>query len=265
MLRNYRWTVMVVVLAASSAAAAQNGAAGNFEVASVKPMDPNAPIRVGVTVQPSGRVVLSGMPLQSIIHTAFGVAFWQISGGEDWVRKDIYVIEAKAPENSGITNFTYSLYDINDGRLREMLQAVLVDRFQLRVHRETKTGDVYELTRTERPLKLAPAKIPEGRDRASMRGNIGYARARWGLSFYSMPQLAKFASDYIVRASVVDRTNLSGEYDYTQMVPDPDPSLTGDDTDSFLRLLKDVGLELKRSKGSVETLVIDSAAKPTPD
>lgn len=60
-----------------------------------------------------------------------------------------------------------------------MLQDLLLDRFQLRVHRETKTGDVYQLIRTDKPLGLNPAKIPEGRDPMSIRGSIGYAGGRW--------------------------------------------------------------------------------------
>ena len=90
-----------------------------------------------------------------------------------------------------------------------------VYRFQLRVHRETKTGDVHELTRTDKPLGLSPAKIPEGRDPRSIRGDIGYAVARWVIRSYSMPQSAEFASSRVVRARVVDLTNVSGLYDYT--------------------------------------------------
>jgi uncharacterized protein (TIGR03435 family) len=266
--RNYRWTLVVLLLAcwAVSPATAQNGAANRFEVASVKPVvpNPNVPLMAGVTVRPGGRVVLSGMPLKGLIGTAFRLSFWQISGGDNWMDKDLYVIEAKAPENSGITNFNYSLYDIDDARLREMLQALLIDRFQLRVHRETKTGDAHQLTRTNKPLGLSPAKIPEGGDPASIRGDIGYAGGRWVIRSFTMPQLAKFASSYVVRASVVDLTNLSGAYDYTQTVPDQDPNYS-DNTDSFLRLLRDVGLELKRSRGPVETLVIDSAERPSPN
>jgi uncharacterized protein (TIGR03435 family) len=265
---NSRWTIVVLLAACSavSPAAAQNGAANRFEVASVKPTvpNPNVPLMAGVTVHPGGRVVLSGMSLKGLIGTAFRLSFWQMSGGEDWMGKDLYTIEAKTPENSGITNFNYSLYDIDDARLREMLQALLIDRFQLRVHRDTKTGDVYQLTRTDKPLGLNPAKIPEGRDPASIRGDIGYAGGRWVIRSSALPQLAKFASSYVVRASVVDLTNLSGAYDYTQTVPDQDPNYS-DNTDSFLRLLKDVGLELKRSRGPVEILVIDGAARPSPN
>ena len=102
------------------------------------------------------------------------------------------------------------------------------------------------------------------RDPSSILSDIGYAAARWVIRSYSMPQLVKFASTYVVRAPVVDLTEVSGTYDYTQAVRDQDPNY-GDNTDSFLRMLKDVGLELRRREGPVEMFVIDSAAKPSPD
>jgi uncharacterized protein (TIGR03435 family) len=64
-------------------------------------------------------------------------------------------------------------------------------------------------------------------------------------------------------------TNLSGLYDYKQTGTE-ERFGTGadfqiDTTNSFLRLLKEVGLELKRTRGPVETLVIESAVRPSPD
>jgi uncharacterized protein (TIGR03435 family) len=208
------------------------------------------------------------MSLKALITTAFRLSFWQISGGEDWIRTDLYTVEAKAPENSGITNFNYSLYDIDDVRLRQMLQGLLMDRFQLRVHRDTKTGDVYQLTRTDKPLRLIPATIPQGVNQSAIYSNIGRVDGKWALQSFTMPQLAKWASSTVLHASVVDRTNLTGAYDYTQKVLEQDSvpdDYTASANDSFLRLLKEVGLELKRSKGPVEMLVIDSAAKPSPN
>ena len=57
---------------------------------------------------------------------------------------------------------------------------------------------------------------------------------------------------------------MTGPFDYRQTVPDQDPNY-GDSTDMFLRMLNQVGLELRRSTGPVETLVIDGAAMPTPN
>jgi len=48
-----------------------------------------------------------------------------------------------------------------------MLQALLIDRFQLKFHRETKTGDVYLLEQSGKPLALHL--------------NIGYVGAEWNI------------------------------------------------------------------------------------
>jgi uncharacterized protein (TIGR03435 family) len=84
-----------------------------------------------------------------------------------------------------------------------MLQALLVDRFQLRVRRETRTGDVYQLTRTTRPFGMQPATVPEGRTSSSMFSNIGYVGGRWSMQFMTMEKLPEFASGPVVRAPVV--------------------------------------------------------------
>jgi uncharacterized protein (TIGR03435 family) len=241
-----------------------------FEVASVKPVVPNVPHMVGVRVYPGGRVVISGLSLKLLTATAFRLPYWQISGGDAWTEKDEYDVEAKPAEHlrSSIKDLRYTLFGIEDEHLREMLQALLIDRFQLKFHRETKTGDVYLLVRSGKTLGLRPTEIPSAgadpsADRSSF-GSIGYVEGRWGISATSMPQLAKFASDNVLHAPVRDRTELSGSFDYRQRVPDLEPNYR-DNSDSFLRFIPELGLKLERSKGSVEIFVIDHAAKPSPN
>ncbi|MGH9593813.1 MAG: M56 family metallopeptidase, partial [Bryobacteraceae bacterium] len=114
-----------------------------FEVVSIKPIDPNVMHRVGLQVYPGGRVVIHTASLKSLIVTAFGLSYWQISGGDEWTGKDNYDIEAKPSETmqATVTDLRYSLFAIEDENLRQMLQALLIDRFQLKFHRATKTGD----------------------------------------------------------------------------------------------------------------------------
>jgi len=239
-----------------------------FEVASIKPVDPNVPRMVGVKVHPGGRLVISSMPLKSLITAAFQLSYWQISGGEAWVEKDEYNVEAKPAANmrSSIQDLRYTNFGIEDEHLREMLQALLIERFQLKFHRETKTGDVYLLERNGKKLAMRPTEIPArdadpSTDHSSF-GSIGYARATWGIYATAMPQLAKFASDYVLHCPVSDRTELSGSFDYRQRVPDPDPNYS-DNSDSFLRFIRELGLRLERAKGPVETFVIDRAERPS--
>jgi uncharacterized protein (TIGR03435 family) len=239
-----------------------------FEVASVKPVGPNLPHTVGVRVYPGGRVVISGLSLKLLTATAFRLPYWQISGGDAWTEKDEYDVEAKPAEHlrSSIKDLRYTLFGIEDEHLREMLQALLIDRFQLKFHRETKAGDVYVLVRNGKTLGLRPTEIPSaGADLSadlSLFGSIGYVGGSWGISATAMPQLAKFAADYVLHAPVLDRTELSGSFDYKQRLPDLEPNYT-DNSDSFLRLIPELGLKLERSKGPVEIFVIDHAAKPS--
>jgi uncharacterized protein (TIGR03435 family) len=80
-----------------------------------------------------------------------------------------------------------------------------------------------------------------------------------------MPQLAKFAGDSVMRVPVLDRTGLSGSFDYRGRQQDIDPVYSGDQTASFQSYLAEVGLKLERSKGPVEMFVIDQVAKPSPN
>src|SRR5882762_8699443 len=131
-----------------------------FEVASVKPADPNVPQMVGVKVYPGGRVAISGLSLKTLTATAFRLSYWQISGGDAWTEKDNYNVEAKPGGNlrSSIKDLRHTLFGIEDEHLRQMLQALLIDRFQLKFHRETKTGDVYLLGRNGKTLGLHPTE-----------------------------------------------------------------------------------------------------------
>jgi uncharacterized protein (TIGR03435 family) len=59
---------------------------------------------------------------------------------------------------------------------------------------------------------------------------------------------------------------LSGPFEYWQADPDEDPDYGGPAaTDRFMNMLSVVGFKLERSKGPVETLVIDKAEKPSPN
>ncbi len=243
-----------------------------FEVASIKPIDTGVSHMVGVTVHPGGRVVISALPLKTLIAIAFRLSYWQISGGDAWTENDRYDLEAKPPEKSrsGIKDLRYTLYEIEDEHLREMLQALLIDRFQLRFHRETKTGDIYLLERNGKALRLRPSDAASADTSLStgtnLFGSIGFAGGRWVLNNTAMAQLAKFAAENVLRSPVVDRTELSGSFDYRQPTSLPQSEANySDPSDSFLRLIPELGLKLERGKGPIEIFVIDHATKPSPN
>ena len=69
----------------------------------------------------------------------------RLAGLPDWIRGDrrtqagFYDIEATGPMPSGLS------VQARDDRMRLMVQALLADRFQLAIHRETKVMPIYAL------------------------------------------------------------------------------------------------------------------------
>jgi uncharacterized protein (TIGR03435 family) len=249
---------------------AQTGKLPEFEVATLKPADPNVVHMVGFKIYPGGRVTGSAFSLKGLIAAAFRLSYWQISGGDSWIDKDQYELEAKPPASlqPSFTNLRYSLFGIEDEHLREMLQALLIDRFQLKFHRETKEGIVYLLERSDKPLSMRASGTDEERAKvagdANFSGDVGFAGGRWVIFDTTMPQLAKYAADYMLRVPVIDRTGLLGAFDYKQPNALPDSEVDySNPIGPFLNLIPEMGLKLERSRGLVETFVIDHVAKPS--
>jgi uncharacterized protein (TIGR03435 family) len=239
-----------------------------FELATIKPVNTNAVIRPGVDVYPGGRIHLNGMNLTQMVGVAFHLSYWQIEGG-DSMDRDLYNLVAEPPEHvrQAMPDTRHTLSGIQDERLREMLQALLIDRFHLRFHRETKTGKVYLLEKSGEPLPLSTTRaVSEDSDEGAAPDSLGKIEfaGKWVLYNISMPQLATFASDNMLRAPVLDRTRLTGSFDYWGP-PEDWNTYQSDMPGSFFHMIGDIGLKLVPSKGPVETLVIDHAEPPAPN
>jgi uncharacterized protein (TIGR03435 family) len=240
-----------------------------FEGATIKPVNPHNAIEVGTDVQPGGRIRLNGMHLTQMVAVAFNLSDWQIEGG-DFMDRDQYNLVAQPPAAMRATmpDTRHTAFGIQDARLRLMLQALLTERFHLRVHRETKPGKVFLLKTSGKTLQLQTTRAvtddpdDQGAAPASF-GSIAFA-GKWVLYNTTMPQLAKFASDNMMRAPVLDRTRLTGSFDYWGP-PEDWTTYQQDHPASFLNMLRDIGLQLVPAKGPVETLVIDHAEPPSSD
>jgi uncharacterized protein (TIGR03435 family) len=237
-----------------------------FEAATIKPFDTTNGVRdAGVKVYPGGRLVIHALPLKTLITAAYDLGYWQLSGGEEWMGKDVYDVEAKPSPQSGAYSLRHTRYGIVDERVRLMLQTLLAERFQLKVHRETKTGPVYLLERSGKPLLLHPTKYTEDRPvfgASGFSGEIEHVGGHWFLFDTSVLQLAKFAANYVLHKPVLDQTGLEGSFDYR----DPDAKVNQDNSDfeaSFTVFIRDLGLKLTSTKGPVETFVIEHAEKPS--
>jgi uncharacterized protein (TIGR03435 family) len=114
-----------------------------FEVASVRPNTANDRI-VTINVGPGGRFAARGYTLVLLMQRAYGVMDWNVSGGPGWIRTDRYDVAAKAAAN------------LTERQLQPMLQALLAERFKLRLHNASKEMPGYALVVARGGPKLTP-------------------------------------------------------------------------------------------------------------
>src|SRR5712691_3325520 len=119
-----RYVILVLASFVQSTVHAQK-----FDVVSIRPSSLQDPSRRSMQNLPGGRQRFIGMPLSMIIMPAYQVWDFQISGGPDWIRTEPWDIVAEAEGVKGLLTID---------QLRPMLRSLLEDRFQLKVHKETK-------------------------------------------------------------------------------------------------------------------------------
>jgi bla regulator protein blaR1 len=130
------------------------GAPVQFEVASVKPSDPNGSSGIfgslpSMRPQGAGGIAVSNMPLRLLIRMAYGgLQDFQIVGGPSWQMSSKFDITAKAAEGTTGQN------------LQPMMKSLLADRFKLKTHSETRELPIYALTLARSDGKLGPDLKP---------------------------------------------------------------------------------------------------------
>ncbi len=218
-----------------------------FDVASVKPA---AGRSVDFRVLPGGRLHVTCVTLTVILQQAYGVERYQIAGGPSWLDTDSYDIEARAEGEP------------TKEQMLSMLQALLADRFSLKVHRESKEGNVYALTVAKGGHKLTP---PNGDDR-----RIGLYRneppTEPGVHYSLAGKRATLAMianrlSQVLRRPVIDRTGIEGEFGFKVDYAIDDNPDSG--SPLLVAVQQQLGLKLEAAKGPVEMLVVDRAERPS--
>jgi uncharacterized protein (TIGR03435 family) len=159
---------------------------------------------------------------------------------------------------------------------RPMLQAMLADRFQLVVHRETKELPIYALIVAKGGFKLKEAdpndsyangiKGPDGV------GHAGFMRIGPGSLTVQGSSLAEFASVLAlqVKRLVVNKTGIPGKFDISLRWSQDENRADGQDNGAVesgpslvTAIQEQIGLKLEPAKGPVETIVIDHVEMPS--
>jgi uncharacterized protein (TIGR03435 family) len=184
--------------------------------------------------------------VQSLIEWAYHVRDFQVVGGPEWIREvhSRFDIQAMAPSAS------------SESEMRQMLQALLTDRFRLKLHRETREMQVYALVVGKGGPRLQSSKeVPDGDGETHIGQGKVMARG------VSMATFVRILSDNLERPAI-DRTDLPGRYDFTL---DYDQSSLPDWRlgPALFAMVQDLGLRLEPRKERVEILVVDSVEEPS--
>lgn len=147
-------TFIVIVATTGATRSQQTEPATTFDVASIKKNETGRGLAV-VTLQPSGRVSAGNMTVRELMLTAYGLEDIQLIGTPAWAAADRFEIEARTNGTNGETS---------SEQIRQMLRALLAERFALQAHRETRELPVLALVRAradgkagERPPASADA------------------------------------------------------------------------------------------------------------
>jgi uncharacterized protein (TIGR03435 family) len=278
----------------------QNAAAAapvlEYEVATIKPYKPAAGegpgvMRVGISIAPDG-FTASGATLQMLVSQAYGVQNFQIVGAPDWFNNDRFEIDAKM-EGSVADALKNMSNDERTLARQKMLQALLADRFKLKIHRDTKDLPAYTLTIGKNGSKLVEVKPadapaagapPAGRGgRGGMSTSAGPGGVTLTANANQMTGLVRTLSQYL-HAPVIDKTGLTGNYNFTlKWMPDnfgggpglaappaggapngaipADPSGDAVGPTLLVAVEEQLGLKLDKGKGQAEIIVIDHVEK----
>jgi uncharacterized protein (TIGR03435 family) len=282
--------VCLAVLSAGLCFCQTRPACLEFEVASVKlgpPLDISQTVAFGRQID-GAQVRFTQTSLRDLIRIAWAVRDYQIEA-PSWLASARFNVSAKLPESC------------TQKQVPEMLQALLAERFALKVHRGSKDLPVYALVVRGGNMKIKEspreqpdehgANLPEQVSLAGGGGRGGIVDYGGG-SYFALPhyrmegrKLAMNVFAALLGAMtdrpVIDQTGLSGRYDF-------DLELTEDDYDAITiragisigvaqspkdlqqlaavgdplpRALRSLGLDLKPGKGHVEVLIVDDLRK----
>jgi len=209
-----------------------------------------------------GRLSVVNMTLKDLLTVAYEVRDFQILGGPSWINSERYDIEAKTDGNTAPQQMA-----------EPMLQALLEERFKLKVHRETKELPIYVLTVAKSGLKIQPAKdgscitiepgkpAAPGQKQSDFCGFHVIGRGRLDATNTSVPDLATTFSAALHR-TVVDKTALTEAFDVHLRFA-PEDAADSTNPSIFTAVQEQLGLRLESGKGPVEVLVIDQVERPS--
>jgi uncharacterized protein (TIGR03435 family) len=280
--------LLVVSAVFGVAAFAQDSPRPDFEVATIRPSAQSLTDGATAGVHIDGAQFRSAaLTLKDYIGMAYRIKLYQISG-PDWIGSERFDISATLPAGTPTT------------QLPEMMQRLLEDRFQVKMHHDKKDFPVYVLEVAKGGVKMqesapdpnaedakAPLTIAGSGSAQGISVNLGrgssyaFANNKFEAKRIPMATLAAVLERFVDRP-IVDMTDLAGAYDVSLPVTDEDyrvmlihagvnagvslpPQalrlLDGASTPSLFDALQKLGLKLDARKAPLDMVVVDDVRK----
>lgn len=254
----------------------------SFDVASVKRSSPT-PVGQRMSVrlplpQPGGRWTAQNVVFRMILQAAYPeYSFKRIVGGPSWIDSELFDIDARA------------IGEPSSDQIVLMVRRLLAERFNLKVHTETRPVDAYVLVRLRDDGRLGPGLRPpvpcrrgDGTtgmfaDRAPQPGEFppcgvwtttdkgirGYRAGDVPLAgLLALLRAALFDRPLIDRTELTERFSIQLEVDATSPQTGAQPA-GGSGTQLFTAVREQLGLALEARREPLEVLVIDNVQMPS--
>jgi uncharacterized protein (TIGR03435 family) len=255
--------------------------AQTFEAASVKLASGGRPdASGGPGTKDPGRIHYANTTMQTLLLTAYDLQSYQLAG-PGWLDTERYDIDAVPPPGA------------TKAQSRVMLRNLLAERFQMKVHRETRELSGYALVAVRGGVKLKestadlvpqdaaadPPPLASGKDRFFVPPRrpgmflqlIGMTAVREDFRQSTVQELAHVLEGQLHRP-VADATSLTGKYDFTLTYATDgldmgrgrmlvNAATLENPLDIGAALRSQTGLQLESRRMPVEILVIDHAEK----
>jgi uncharacterized protein (TIGR03435 family) len=272
---------------ATAPAACPDASLAAYDVVSVKEAHPERVLSVGAREMPDG---INGeyVPLSMMVQQAYSKERNlpledAVTGLPDWAKMpNYYSVQAKmSPEQ--VAAFKALDKDQQRACRTQMMQALLEDRFKLKVHKEARQLFGYDLLVDKggpnfKETTGPDPNAPNGANGKPITGSyMGmHSGKNGGLEItvhgYTMEQVASILSqsNLGVNHRVVDKTGLTGKYSFIlDFTPTSGVGPAGESADAsdpgptiFNALEDQLGLKLQRAAETIDVVVVEHVERP---
>jgi uncharacterized protein (TIGR03435 family) len=260
-----------------------------FEVASIRPTPATVTKPGDIQTMPNGRVLATNITAKALILRAYGLVDAQLLGVPAWMESDHFDVDARAAEPPAA----------GPESLLPMVQRLLVERFKLKAHADTRELPAYALTFARRDRQRGPLLLDTRADctrastltvdevRAAARDGWPPCGMTYFVSFVTGPAVGNLVKmrvrrsgttiaalatslQRIVDRPVIDQTELGGLFDVEYSYAPAQPQTPGVENPFgpeapllLVALEEQLGLKLEPRRMAVPVLVIDSVDRPS--